>query len=61
MTKIRTIVLEFDLIEIHYNNMLTHKPYLVRIFNYDNEPNELRLNEIELDNLYVILKKYKYL
>lgn len=61
MTKIRTIVLEFDLIEIHYNPILTKKPYLIRIFSYDNEPNELRLEEHELTDLYKILKDYKYL
>lgn len=62
MTKIRTIVLEYDLIEIHYNAMLKNEPYLVRVFSYNNsDPHELRLNENDLKNLYKILKDYKYL
>ena len=62
MTKLRTIILEFDLIEIHYNVNLKKKPYLVRVFSYNNsDPHELRLDEVELKNLYNILKDYKYL
>jgi hypothetical protein len=62
MTKIRTIILEFDLIEIHHNVNLKKKPYLVRVFNYhNNDPHELRLDESELKDLYNILKQYKYL
>lgn len=62
MTKLRTIMLEFDLIEIHHNPNLKKKPYLVRVFSYNNsDPHELRLDEVELKNLYNILKDYKYL
>ncbi len=62
MTKLRTIILEFDLIEIHHNVNLKKKPYLVRVFSYNNsDPHELRLDEVELKNLYNILKDYKYL
>lgn len=62
MTKIRTIVLENDLIEIHHNQYLKNKPYLVRVFSYNNsDPHELRLSEDDLKNLYNILKNYKYL
>lgn len=62
MTKLRTIVLEYDLIEIHYNENLKNKPYLVRFFSYNNsDPHELRLDEKDLRNLYNILKDYKYL
>jgi len=61
MTLIRTIELEYDLIEIHYNPILKKKPYLVRIYNWNNEPEELRLEQNEIDNLYNILKKNKYL
>jgi len=43
MTLIRTLELEDDLIEVHYNPLLKNKPYLVRVFNYNNtDPNELR-------------------
>ena len=62
MTKLRTIMLEYDLIEIHYNKNLKNKPYLVRVFSYNNsDPHELRLSEDDLKNLYDILKNYKYL
>jgi hypothetical protein len=62
MTKIRVIELEYDLIEIHYNSLLQKKPYLVRIFNWNHsEPEELRLEANEIDNLYNILKENKYL
>ena len=55
-------MLEFDLIEIHHNVNLKKKPYLVRVFSYNNsDPNELRLDESELKDLYNILKDYKYL
>jgi len=61
MTLIRTIILEYDLIEIHYNPFLKKKPYLVRIFNYDNDPEELRLEQNEIDNLYNVLKEKDFL
>jgi hypothetical protein len=55
-------MLEFDLIEIHHNPNLKKKPYLVRVFSYNNgDPHELRLDETELKDLYKILKDYKYL
>jgi hypothetical protein len=62
VTKLRTIMLEYDLIEIHYNENLKNKPYLVRVFSYNNsDPHELRLSEDDLKDLYNILKEYKYL
>lgn len=62
MTLFRTIVLEYDLIEIHYNKKLKNKPYLVRIFSYNNsDPSELRINSSELKDLYKILKQHKFL
>ena len=55
-------MLEYDLIEVHYNKRLKNKPYLIRVFSYNNsDPHELRLNEDDLKNLYKILKEYKYL
>jgi len=60
MTKIRTLELDYDLIEIHHNPMLKNKPYLVRIFSYNNfDPEELRLDENDIKNLYNILKEHK--
>jgi len=61
MTLIRIIELEYDLIEIHYNPILKKKPYLVRIFNYNNDPEELRLEENEIHNLYLTLKQNGFL
>lgn len=61
-TKIRTIKLDFDLIEVHHNKRLSKKPYLVRIFNYNSdEPSEIRLEECQVKNLYSILKQEKLL
>lgn len=53
-------MLEYDLIEIHHNPNIKNKPYLVRVYNYNNnDPTEIRLEEI--DNLFSVLKEYKVL
>lgn len=57
-TLIRRIELDCEVIEIHYNPYLKTKPYLVRVFSYINfDPEELRLDEEEIKNLYNILKE----
>ena len=57
-TLIKTIVFDYDLIEIHYSPLLKNKPYLVRVYNWDSsDPEELRLDEKQLKNLYWILKE----
>jgi hypothetical protein len=62
VTLFRTIVLEYDLIEIHYNKKLKNKPYLIRVFSYNNiDPYELRIDSNELKDLYKILKQHKIL
>ena len=62
MTLIRTLELDYDLIEVHYNPVLKNKPYLVRAFNYNSdEPSEIRLEESDIKNLYQILKKHNLL
>jgi len=60
MTLLRTLILEYDLIEIHYNELLKNKPYLVRVFSYhhNDDPAELRLDEEQVNNLYQTLKEY---
>lgn len=59
-TLLRVIELEYDLIEIHHNPSLKNKPYLVRVYNYNNQdPNELRLDDIK--DLFKILKENKLL
>ena len=57
MTRLRTIVLEYDLIEIHYNENLKRNPYLVRVFSYNNDPVEFRVDENDIQNLYGFLRK----
>lgn len=58
-TLIRVLDLDYDLIEIHYNNIVKNKPYLVRVFNYnDSEPTEFRADENEIKNLYLLLKEH---
>ena len=56
MNKIRTIVLENDMIDIFYNTNLTRKPYLLRMYNYHNETYEVRLDENDLQELSQILE-----
>lgn len=55
MTKLRTIVLEKDIIEILYNENLKKKPYLLRFINYDNESYEIRADENDLRELTTII------
>jgi hypothetical protein len=58
MTLLRTLNLEYDTIEIHYNELLKNKPYLVRVFSYNNtDPTELRVDEEQVNNLYQTLKE----
>lgn len=57
-TLIKTIVFDYDLIEIHYSPLLKNKPYLVRVYNWgSSEPEELRLEKTEVDSLYKVLTK----
>jgi hypothetical protein len=57
-TLIRTLTLDYDLVEVHYSPLLKNKPYLVRVYNWGgSEPEELRLDEKELTNLYSILQE----
>lgn len=62
MTKIRTIELDYDFIEVHFNKHLKNKPYLVRVFSYRNaDPEELRLEEKDVKDLWNVLKREKLL
>ena len=61
-TKLRVLILEYDLIEIHYQPKLKKRPYLVRVYNYNSsDPEELRLEEGDMKNLFQILKDNKLL
>lgn len=55
MTKLRTIVLENDVVEILYNKNLSKKPYLFRLVNYNNELYEMRADENDLKELGTII------
>jgi hypothetical protein len=63
MTLLRTLNLDYDCVEIHYNELLKNKPYLVRVFSYyyKGYPSELRLDEEEVNNLYQTLKGHDLL
>ena len=57
-TLLHTLILDYDLVEVHCSPLLKNKPYLVRVYNYGgSEPEELRLDEKELKNLYLTLKE----
>jgi hypothetical protein len=59
MTLLRTLILEYDTIEIHYNEFLKNKPYLIRVFSYNSsDPAELRVDEEQVKNLYQTLKEH---
>ena len=55
MTKLKTIVLEHDIVEILYNENLSKKPYLFRLVNYNNELYEMRADENDLKELRDII------
>ena len=58
ITLLHTLILDYDLVEVHCSPLLKNKPYLVRVYNYGgSEPEELRLDEKELKNLYLTLKE----
>jgi hypothetical protein len=63
MTLLRTLNLDYDLVEVHYNELLKNKPYLIRVFSYYNTeyPSELRLDEEQVNNLYQTLKDHDLL
>lgn len=59
MTILRTLILEYDVVEVHYNELLKNKPYLIRVFSYNNtDPTELRVDEEQVKNLYQTLKEH---
>jgi hypothetical protein len=61
-TLIRVIELDYNLIEVHYNHLLKNKPYLVRVFNWnDSEPSEIRLKKKQVEDLYNTLKEFNLL
>lgn len=60
MTLLYTISLKEYIIDIHYNPNLKNKPFLIRLFNYDNEySKEIRLDKEELNDLNSIYEKLK--
>lgn len=64
MTKLKTIVLEHDIVEILYNENLSRKPYLFRLVNYNNELYEMRADDNDLKELRdiintIFIEKYR--
>lgn len=55
MTLINTIILDHTIIEIHYNSILTEKPYMMKIFSYNDNTIEIRYNKEEIENFYKVL------
>lgn len=55
MSKLKTIVLEHDIVEILYNENLSRQPYLFRLVNYNNELYEMRADENDLKELRDII------
>lgn len=52
---LQTLILEHDLIEIHYNENLRKNPYLIRVFRYNNDLIEFRFDKNNIKNLYDFL------
>ena len=53
----KILIFEDDVLEIFYNELLSKKPYLIRMTNFSNEVYELRVDEEDLSRLYKILEK----
>jgi hypothetical protein len=51
MTLIRTLNLDDTSIEIHHSNNLKHKPFLLRIYTFDNYPYEIRFDNKDLTTI----------
>jgi hypothetical protein len=55
--KIKTIILEDDIIEIYYNTNLSKNPYLIRLMNYNRETYEIRANQEDIQEISLILNQ----
>lgn len=51
MVKSQTIIFEDNVIEILHNTLLSKNPFLVRIYDYHNQPFEIRMNAEELKEM----------
>lgn len=56
-SKIQTILLEDDVIEILYNTRLSKNPYLIRMINYHGVQYEIRANEKDIAELHTFFGK----
>jgi hypothetical protein len=56
MVNSKILILEDDILEILHNDLLSKKPYLIRMTNFSNEFYELRADEDDLSRLYEILR-----
>ncbi|NDB59429.1 hypothetical protein EB001_13410 [bacterium] len=50
-TKLSEIDYNGYVVQIHYNPSLKTQPYLIRIYSWDNDPYEIRLEKVELKEL----------
>lgn len=51
MTTLKQIIeLNNYYIEIHHNDLVKNKPYLIRVFNYEIDPVEIRATQEELND-----------
>jgi hypothetical protein len=48
-TKVDSIEHKGYIVELHHNPILKFKPYLIRVYSYNNDPYEIRVNKIQLD------------
>lgn len=57
MVNSKILILEDDILEILHNDLLSNKPYLIRMTNFSNEVYEIRADEDDLVRLREILEK----
>lgn len=57
MVSSKILILEDDILEILHNDLLSNKPYLIRMTNFSNEVYEIRADEDDLVRLREILEK----
>jgi len=57
MVNSKILILEDDILEIFHNDLLSNKPYLIRMTNFSNEVYEIRADKDDLVRLREILEK----
>lgn len=57
MINSKILIFEDDILEIFHNDLLSNKPYLIRMTNFSNEVYEIRADEDDLARLHEMLEK----